>query len=95
MKNRRHFPNWPFNSRLTQHSTMMPNLSPMKQIATGLHGRRFATDTMEARSRPRTAYFSSGAAVHDDWEYAGVIDGNQRSDEKSSGIGDDYESQGS
>jgi hypothetical protein len=67
-------------------------LSMAKNIA-GLHGTRFAIGPMEARLRAQVARFSPVRTAHDDHENAEGSDGDQISDEESSDIGDDSDSE--
>jgi hypothetical protein len=65
----------------------------MEKNVAGLHGTRFACGTMGARLRPQTARFSPAVVICDNREECDVIDGNPSSDEESSDIGDDADSE--
>jgi hypothetical protein len=67
-------------------------LSMVKNIAE-LHGTRFAIGTIEARLRGQVAGFSPVRTAHDDHENADGSDGDPNSDEESSDIGDDSNSE--
>jgi hypothetical protein len=71
----------------------MPNALSMVKNITGLHGTRFAIGTMEARLRAQVAGFSAVRTAHDDQENAEGFDGDQITDEESSDIGDDSDSE--
>jgi hypothetical protein len=65
----------------------------MAQHIAGLHGTRFAIGTIEARLRGQVAGFSPVRTAHDDHENADGSDSDQISDEESSDIGDDSDSE--
>jgi hypothetical protein len=79
-------------SCVTSESAAERVLSMAKNIA-GLHRPRVAIGTMEARLRAQIAGFSPVRTAHDDHENAEGSDGDQISDEQSSDIGEDSDSE--
>jgi hypothetical protein len=73
----------------------------MEKNVAGLHGTRFSLRTMEARLRAQTAHFSPAVATHIDGVLAGSGDDeavraeDSRSDDESSEVGDDSDTEDS
>jgi hypothetical protein len=67
-------------------------LSMEKNVA-GLDGTRFAIGTMGAKLMAETARFCPAPVICDNREDIDVMDGNESSDEESSDIGDDADSE--
>jgi hypothetical protein len=67
----------------------------MEQNVTGFQGTQFVIYPMEPRLKTERSCFSPAAVAHDDREEAGVIDGNQNSNEESRDLGNDLHSENS